>query len=62
MSARKNRPHTQRNLVKTQNVNAMALANSANTEAKDTKYNKSVMAPLDVSCPKSAEQRPSNPN
>jgi hypothetical protein len=46
MSARKNRPHAQRNLVTTQTVNAMALANSTNTEAKDTKYNKGVSADM----------------
>jgi hypothetical protein len=41
MSARKNRPHARVNLARIQNVPAMTLANNANTEPKDTIYNKS---------------------
>jgi hypothetical protein len=40
MSARKNRPHARINLLRTHNVPAMKLAKNANTEPKDTTYNK----------------------
>src|SRR4249919_3431553 len=46
MSARKNRPHARINLVRTHNVPAMTLAKNANTEPKDTTYNKNFIASL----------------
>ena len=44
MSARKKRPHACINLVRTHNIPALTLAKNANTEPKDTIYNKSFIA------------------
>jgi hypothetical protein len=44
MSARKNRPNASINVVSSHNIPAMTLAKNANTEPKDTIYNKSFIA------------------
>src|SRR5690242_9003559 len=43
-SARKNRPPARMNLVRTHNVPTMRLPKNANTEPKDTTYNKRFIA------------------